>query len=112
MKLDELVTEDKVSAVLSFLAGNDEAYADLKVATQRTEYLAKLEEAMVYKTITVGSIEDKRAEAKISPKVMARWDAHYDAVLAYEKLRAKRERAVLIVDLWRSLNANRRVGNV
>ena len=112
MKLDELVSEDRISKVLDYLAATDETYAEAKVATSRTEYLAKLQESMAYKEITVGSIEDKKAEAKISPKVMAKWDEHYSALIAYEKMRAKRERAVLLVDLWRSLNANRRQGNV
>lgn len=112
MKLDEAVSEDRIGAVLDFLARNDDVFAELKVATSRTEYLAKLEEAMIYKTIAVGSVEDKRSEAKISPKVMAKWDEHYSALIAYEKMRAKRERAVLLIDLYRTVEASRRQGNV
>ena len=112
MKLDDIVNETKVAAALQYLAGSDESFANLKADVQKSEYLAKLEEAMAFKSISVGTVNDKQAEAKMSPTVQKRWDAHFVAVASYEKVRATRERAVLTTELWRSLNANRRVGNV
>ncbi len=111
MRLDELVSDDRVSKALEYLASTDEKFAEAKVATSRTEYMAKLAEAMAFKSVQVGSVEDKKAEAKMSKSVMQAWDTHYAAVIAYERLRASRERAVLLVDLWRSVNANRRQGH-
>jgi hypothetical protein len=84
----------------------------MKANVARTEYMAKVAEAVAYKAIPAGSVEDKKAEAKIMPQCMKAWEDHFVAVTEFEKVRARREREVLIIDVWRSINANRRVGNV
>lgn len=112
MKLDELVNEDKIARALHYLAESDERCASLKADVARTEYLAKLQEAFAFKEVSVGTVEDRKSESKMSPKAQAAWDAHFTAVAEYEKVRAIRERAALTIDLFRTLAANRRVGNV
>jgi hypothetical protein len=112
LSLDEIVNEKKVAAAFNFLAGSDEQHAMLKTDMQKTEYLAKLAEAFAYKAISVGSVEDKKSEAKMSPTVQAAWDTHFNAMTAFEKLKAKRERAFVVIDMFRTLEASRRRGNV
>jgi hypothetical protein len=112
LPVSELLSESRVTDALHYLANSDELVAQLKTNSARTEYLAKLQEAMAYKAIQVGSVEDKKSEAKMQPQAIAAWNAHFEAVTEYEKVRARREREVLVIDVWRSINANRRVGNV
>jgi hypothetical protein len=110
--ISAVLNESRVTDALHYLAGSDELVASLKSNVARTEYMAKLQESMAYKAIPIGSVEDKKAEAKMQPQAIAAWNAHFEAVTEYEKVRARREREVLVIDVWRSINANRRVGNV
>ena len=107
-----MITEDKLEAALAYLASTDESSAKLKADVARSKYLAELAEAFAFKTINVGSIADKQAEVQIDKGVQAAWDKHFTAIAAFETVRAKRERAVLLVDVYRTQAANRRVGNV
>ena len=37
---------------------------------------------------------------------------HFEAITQFETLRARRERAVLVVEVWRSMESTRRKGNL
>ena len=108
----QVITEDKLEAALEYLASSDESSANLKADVARSKYVAELAEAFAFKTLTVGTVTDKQAEVQMDKGVQAAWDKHFTAIAAYEKVRARRERAVLIVDIYRTQAANRRVGNV
>jgi hypothetical protein len=93
------------------LAESDERAAELKANVARTEYMAKLQESMGYRAAT-GNVDERWAEAMMLPEARKAREAHFTAVTEYEKVRARREREILVIDVWRSLNANRRVGNI
>lgn len=112
MPFEERFSETAVAKVIDYLSSTDDTCAELKADVQRTEYLAKLAEAFAYKAISVGSVEDRKAEAKMDRGVQEKWETHFKAVAAYEKSRATRERGNMIFDGWRSANANRRQGSV
>lgn len=105
-------SETSVAKVVDHLAATDNDTAELKANVQRTEYLAKLAEAFAYKAISVGSVEDRKAEAKMDRGVQDKWEEHFLAIAAYEKARAMRERGQMIFEGWRSASANRRQANV
>ena len=108
----EHMDEATIGKVLDYLAATDEKSAELKMEVQKSKYLAELAEAFALKSITVGSIPEKQAEVQMNKDVQGKWDAHFKAIAAYEKVRARREHGMLLTELWRSWNANRRVGNV
>jgi hypothetical protein len=112
MKFDAHVSEERIGKVLDYLGSTDESCAELKANVARTEYMAKLQEAMAYKAIPAGSVEDKKAEAKMNPQAQADWLAHFLAIGEYEKVRARREHAQLLVELFRTHAANQRKGNI
>lgn len=97
---------------LRWMATTDTEFADWRVASLRTEYLAEVAEALVYGSITEGSVEDRKKAAKASAEVKKAMEDHFAAVRGYEVLRAQRKSAELLIETWRSVNANRRVGNV
>lgn len=98
---------------MSLLATTDLEFAERKGQVLRTEFMAKHTEALTYKALgNTGSVEDRKQEVRINTDVKAAWDEHFTAVVNYENLKAQRERAVLVVELWRSSNANRRAGNL
>lgn len=103
------ITADKGERALSFLAETDAEFADRRVMMLRTEYLVEVAECMVYKSLE-GSIEDRKRSAKSSPEVQTKFDEYLKAVREFEFLRARRKRAELTFEAWRSINANRRQG--
>lgn len=106
-----MVSEQEMERALRWMATTDTEFADWRVQTLRTEYMAEVAEAMVYKLME-GSIEDRKKAAKASPEVKKAMDEHFAAVRGYEVLKAQRKSAELLIETWRSVNANRRVGNV
>src|SRR5205823_8892552 len=66
-------------------------------------FTAKHTEALVYKALgNEGSVEDRKQAVRLDERVVKAWDEHFSAVRDYEVVKARREREVLVVDLWRS----------
>jgi len=107
-----LVDESRVDQAMTYLASTDETFAQARGTMLRTEYLADVAESMVYKSIQEGSVEDRKRAAKVAPETRQAMEDHFAAVVHFETLKARRAREVLVIELWRSVNANRRVGNV
>lgn len=97
---------------LRWMATTDTEFADWRVASLRAEYMADVAESLAYKLAEGGSVEDRKKAAKASPEVKKAMDDYFAAVRGYEVLRAQRKTAELLIETWRSVNANRRVGNV
>ena len=55
-----------------------------------------------------GSVEQRKASAEADSEVLAADDALVSATLAFESLKARRGRAELVIDVWRTLEASRR----
>jgi len=102
-----MITEDRLTKALTYLAHSDEDCAARKAEVARTEYIAKLHEAIGFKAAT-GTVDERKADAKVSSQKY--WFDHFEAIKNYEQMRAKRELEALVVDVWRSINANRRQG--
>lgn len=110
-----LVSEDRVDRALAYLAETDRECAAWKGMVLRTEHVAKVAEAVAYAALrTKGSLaaEDCKQGARTEPEVLAKWEEHFQAVTQYETVRARREREMLIIDLYRTESANRRQGNI
>lgn len=106
-----MVSEAEMERALRWMATTDTEFAEWKVQTLRTEYLAEVAEAMVFK-LSEGSVEDRKKAAKASAEVKKAMEDYFTAVRGYEVLRAQRQSAAFLIETWRSVNANRRVGNV
>lgn len=63
-------------------------------------------------SISSGFKEQRKAAAEISDDVWLAEEARLTAMGEFEKQKAKRETNMLIVEVWRSENANRRTGNL
>lgn len=106
-----MISEEQCENALKYLASTDETGAILKGNVARSEYLAKLARAKVF-LLSEGSVEARKATAEVSTEVQKAEDDYCTAVVEFEKVRAKRATRELIVETWRSVNANRRHGNV
>jgi hypothetical protein len=102
-----VIDEERMSNAMEFLATTDQDYAIAKADMLRGELLAKRARARIFIT-SEGSVEARKAGAEIHVEVCAADDELIRATLEFEALRAKRQRAELVVEVWRSLEASRR----
>lgn len=107
----ERLNEDRVERAMATLAETDMQAADAKVMVLRTEQKIKTVKAVVYAALE-GSIEDKKQKVELDETVKAAWEDYFTAVRDHEIVKNRREREVLVVELFRSINANRRMGNM
>jgi hypothetical protein len=96
-----------MEAAMEFLADTDQTFAEAKTATARTEILCKRVRARVF-VAEDGSVEMRKAKAEIHSDAIAADDEYIAATLTFEGLRARRGRAEIVIDVWRSLNASQR----
>jgi autonomous glycyl radical cofactor GrcA len=102
-----MIDEIKLEKAMNYLAMTDQECAEAKANVARTEFMAKVTEALSFK-MAEGNIEARKAEARVSPGVREAWEAHFKAIESYEVIRARRQRAELVVDIYRTQSANRR----
>jgi hypothetical protein len=96
-----------MEAAMNFLAETDETYAEAKTNLLRSEILCKRIRARVF-TFVEGNIETRKAQAEGHQEVVAADDEYIKATLAFESLKARRSRAEILMDVWRTLEASRR----
>ena len=106
MRIDEL-NESKVGEILNYLARTDEEYAAAKANLESAEILRKRVRQRIWHDAD-GTAGERAAEAEIHDDTQAADDAYISALRAFEALKAKRQRAELYIDVFRTLEASRR----
>ena len=106
-----MISEDRAARALKYLASTDEETAEAKVEVARCEYRCKLERAAVFLE-SEGSVDARKAQAEVSERVKKADEQHLKAMGVFEHLKAKRATEEWVIETWRSVNANRRQGNV
>jgi hypothetical protein len=107
----ERLTEARVDQAMATLAETDAEAAEWKVSVLRTEQKVKRVKALVYAALE-GSIEDRKQGLELDPRVEQAWEEHFASVKGHELCKNRREREVLVIELWRSVNASRRMGTM
>ena len=105
-----VLTEDRMTNALEFLATSDEELAQLLADVERLEWKAKLTKQMVFVHLT-GTVADREANASVAPETQAAFEAYFKAVAAYNTLRNKRTTESILIECWRSVNSARKFGN-
>lgn len=106
-----MISEDRLQKALTFLAETDEEFAESKVHMLRLDYALELARKRMF-LLAEGNNEERKAKAEASDHVQTVQGTYLDSVGAYEKRKAKRATEELIVEVWRTLSANRRQGNI
>jgi hypothetical protein len=102
-----LIDQQRMELAMEFLADSDEPFAEMKTLVARSEILCKRARARVFLT-SDGNVETRKAAAETHVEVCAADDTYIAAMKEFETLRAKRGRAEILIDVWRSLNASMR----
>lgn len=102
-----MIDADKMDGAMNYLAETDLPFAKAKTDLLRCEILAKRIRARMYMT-GEGSVEARKAAAEGSAEVIEADDQLIAATLMFEQLKARRSRAEIVVDVFRTLEASRR----
>lgn len=106
-----IISDDRLQKALRYLAETDEPFAAKKSYMEGLKEQSKTIHAVEFLSHD-GPVESRKAKAYISSSYKEHLKKVEQAVLDYEIIRNKRLTNQLIVDTWRSLNANRRNGNL
>lgn len=104
---DKALTLERMEAALDYRACCDDAYAELKADVLRCEILCKRVRARVF-VAEEGSVDARKAKAEGHSDVIAADEAYVKATVEYERLRASRETADILIDAFRTVEASRR----
>lgn len=92
---------------MEYRATTDDEYAERKADVLRCEILCKRVRARVF-VGEEGAIELRKAKAEGHGDVIAADDAYIAATVAYERLRAARGTADILIEAFRTVEASRR----
>lgn len=104
-----MIEEDRAEQALNYLASTDELCAKAKGVVKALEYRLKVAKAVAFLG-AIGTMAEKESYALASVQYRDLIDQYESAVIEFETILAKRERAVLTIDVWRTESSNRRKG--
>ena len=104
-----MIDRARMEQALDFLATTDEEYAQLRTNVKRCEYLLKRKEAIAYVSHD-GTVKERKVRSRLDAEVQAAYDSHTDSMELFERISAKRQTEALIIEIWRSLESSRRLG--
>ncbi len=102
-----MIDQNKMEAAMEYLAETDEPYAIAKGDLLKAEILAKRVRARLF-VAGEGSVEARKAAAEGHSEAIASDDALISATMVFEALKARRSRAEIVIDIFRTLEASRR----
>jgi len=102
-----MISQDRLQKALTYLAESDEPFAQARGLMEGISKQEKTVLGMVFLEKT-GTNQDREYQARTSNEY-EEWRVKYQgAVCDYELYRNKRITEAMIVEVWRSLGANRR----
>jgi hypothetical protein len=107
-----MISRDEASTAVRRIAETDPDFAEAKTELERATWLCKHTRALVYELVEGKSVEDRKQAVERHEKVVAVEERRFAAVLSFEKLKAERETKQLIVEVWRSVEATRRMETI
>ena len=103
--------EASICRCLSFLARTDKEEADARALVKALEENKKTIKALAYLQAD-GTNADRENQAHASSEFKKYLEDYENAVADHALISNKRKRAELIIEVWRSINSNRRAGMV
>lgn len=108
-----MISEDRLSKSLKYLAETDEPAAKAKALMLGLEEQIKSLKGILFVQLPSDmKVAEKDARVFAHEEYKNHIEKYQNAVADYEILKNKRDTEGLIVEVWRSLNANQRRGNV
>ena len=105
------INQSLMEKALHYLGETDEVYAEAKGALEELEVKRKRYRGRAF-TLSEGTVAERTALAEDKQSVIEADFEWIAQVKVFETLKQKRARAILTIDVWRTLEASRRRGNV
>jgi hypothetical protein len=106
-----LINEDRVEKALVYLTDTDFECANAKVSAERWKYLAKRHRAVsILASTDKMTAQVKDAKAENSSEVIEAEEKYFSALEMFEQMSAKRKTEQLVIEVWRTEQANLRKG--
>ena len=106
-----MISDERAEKALAYLVKTDQEAAAAKAHVIAMEQQTKTVKAMQFLEAE-GTVAEREARAATSRDYLAACQKHHAAVADYELLKNKRLSESLVIEAWRSIQANRRHGNV
>jgi hypothetical protein len=104
-----VITEARSWEALQYLLSTADEIGDKKGALERLEILRKRARKTVFLSET-GTVAERDAKAEASVSAQEADDEYIEALIAYEKIKAKRDVEQIVIDVYRTNEASRRRG--
>lgn len=104
-----MISDERAEKALRYLASTDESCAAAKANMERMEYKAKAVRQQVF-LIEEGTVAERTAKAEIDLDHQNTLEEYFDAMKNYSAIANKRETERIVLDTWRTIQANRRSG--
>lgn len=107
-----MISQEQLERAMHYLAETDRREAELKVDALRAEHKMKATEGAQFLGADGKNATERTAQAKNSQAYKDAESEYFAAVLAHQEVKNRRARAELVIELWRTESANRRMGNL
>ena len=104
-----MISEERVEKALRYLAESDLSAAEAKADMERAEAKCKSVKQTVF-LHAEGTVAERTAIADTDKNTLEAQEAYFEAVAVYSHFANKRETEHILIDLFRTLAANRRKG--
>lgn len=106
-----MIDAGEVEKALRYLAKTDEEHARAKALVKALEQSLKTTRGLIFLDAQ-GTVAEREARSYGHDAYQAKLGEYKEAIYDYELLENKRTRAVLTIDLWRTVESSRRAGNI
>lgn len=106
-----MISDERLSKALTYISETDQTHAELKTDVERQQYKLKKIKAAIF-SVESGNNEERKSAAETSESTQDQVDNYLDSLERFNEVDNKRKTELLIIEVWRSLNANRRQGNI
>lgn len=106
-----MISEDRLQKALTYLAETDQPSAEARAMVKALEQRRKTVKGLAFLGAS-GTMAEKEAKAYASQEYQDIVNDYENAVADAELYANKRKTEELIIEVWRSINAGRRKGNI
>jgi hypothetical protein len=104
-----MISDKRLEQALTYLSETDQEAAELTANVERIEFRAKAIKDAIF-LHEEGTVADRAAKAGSHTDYNIAMSAYFAALQQAQAVKNKRQTEVIFVDVWRSMNANRRQG--
>jgi len=105
------ITEKEAGQALEYLSDSDETHAELEYNYKLSEERIKQAKAHAF-LLAEGTVAERQAKAEIDPKTKLAIEEWANALKEFKNLTNTRNTQIRITEMFQTLSANRRKGNI